>query len=219
MGHYPLECFYWICTVCHRPHPHHKSIDCPARPENQTNRSPEENPEETNETTTLPIPNLETTQESSLHTPSASPHPESSQERPTAPPTSPPELPNASEHRTRLQVRNHRLQTISHPATHSSSVTTPPYLRLISPSLVRLITCTCTTTPSLGLTPHSLGLDTTPHLLLLSDSTRSRTTFPLTHFLTHSTSLHLLFSSISCTVYKSMNCRLSPKLELFNITP
>ena len=120
-GHYPLECFYWICTVCHRPHPHHKSIDCPARPENQTNRSPEENPEETNETTTLPVPNLETTQESSLRTPSASPHPESSQERPTAPPTSSPELPNSSEHRTRLQLRNHRLQTISHPATRSSS--------------------------------------------------------------------------------------------------
>ena len=74
-------------------------------------------------------------------------------------------------------------------------------------------------TPSLGLTPHSLGLDTAPHLLLLSDSTRSRTTFLLTHSLTHSASLHLLFSSIPCTIYKSMYCRLSPKLELFNITP
>ena len=98
-------------------------------------------------------------------------------------------------------------------------VTTPPYLRLISSSLVSLFTYTCTTTPSLGLTPHSSGLDTAPHLLLLSDSTRSRTTFPLTHSLTHSASLHLLFSSIPCTLYKSMYCRLSPKLELFNITP
>ena len=115
-GHNPLECPNWLCTCCHQWAPKHRSIDCPTRPENQQFEAFLRDQE-----STLPVPTPETTQESSIRSTHSSPGPESTQDNPPTSPTSSPELPNSSEHRTRLQLRNHRLQTISHPATRSSS--------------------------------------------------------------------------------------------------
>ena len=113
-GHYPLDCHHWICPCCHQWAPGHKANDCPARPENQTTQIIDQE-------NALPIPNPQTNQEGAIRSSHSSPGPESAQNNPPTTPTSSPERSDPQEYRLRLRSRNHRLQTILHPATRRAS--------------------------------------------------------------------------------------------------